>query len=49
MAGIIYVKVALYLEADVEKEEAQEIVEAMDYNFKHTMISHTEIKDLEVS
>ena len=44
MAGIIYVQVALYLEADVDEEEAQEIVEEMDYDFKHKMISHTEVK-----
>ena len=45
--GIVYVKVALYMECDVEDDEAQEIVSEMDYEFKHPMISHTEIKDIE--
>jgi len=45
--GVIYVKVALYLECDVDEEEEQEIVNEMDYNFSHPMISHTEIKDIE--
>ena len=47
MQGIIYVKVALYLNADVTEEEAQEIVNEMDYNFSHTMIDHTEIQGIE--
>ena len=44
-AGIIYVTVALYLEADADEEEQQEIVSEVDYEFKHPMISHTEIKE----
>ncbi len=44
-AGIIYVTVALYLEADADEEEQQEIISEVDYEFKHPMISHTEIKE----
>ena len=44
--GIIYVKVALYLEADVDDEEAQEIVADMSYDFNHVMISATEIQEI---
>lgn len=47
MQGIIYVKVAIYLNADVSEEEAQVIVEDMDYKFKHVMIDHTEIQEVE--
>lgn len=47
MQGIIYVKVALYLETDVDEVTAQEIVSEMDYDFKHTLISHTEIQGIE--
>jgi len=47
MQGIIYVKVALYLEADADEDEVQEIVSEMDYNFSHPMISHTEIQEAE--
>ena len=46
-SGVVYVKVALYMNADVDQEEAQEIVENMDYDFKHIMISHTEVKEIE--
>jgi len=47
MQGIIYIRVALYLETDVSETEAQEIVNEMDYEFDHPLISHTEIKDIE--
>ena len=47
MKGIIYVKVALYLNQDVDEEQEQEIVSEMDYNFDHPMIDHTEIKEIE--
>ena len=47
MQGVIYVKVAIYLNADVDEDEAQEIVNEMDYEFKHTMIDHTEIQGIE--
>jgi hypothetical protein len=46
MQGIIYVKVALYLETDVTEEQAQEIVNEMDYEISHQLISYTEIKEI---
>jgi hypothetical protein len=45
--GIIYVKVALYLEADADEEEVQEIVSEMDYEFRHPMIQETKIQEVE--
>lgn len=47
MQGIIYVKVALYLERDADEDEVQEIVNEMDYEFHHPMIQETEIKEIE--
>lgn len=44
-SGIIYVTVALYLNKDVDEEEQRAIVFEMDYQFKHPLISHTEIKE----
>jgi len=44
MQGIIYIKVALYLETDVTEEQAQEIVNEMDYEISHPLINHTEIQ-----
>jgi hypothetical protein len=48
MKGIIYVKVALYLECDATEAEAQKILQEVDYEFKHPLISHTAIKDVEI-
>ena len=45
--GIIYVKVALYLECDADEDEVQGIVNEMDYEFNHPMIQQTEIKEVE--
>ena len=45
--GIIYVKVALYLECDADEDEVQEIVSEMDYNFSHPMIQETNIQEVE--
>jgi len=47
MKGIVYVKVALFLECDATESEVQEIVSEMDYEFKHRMISETKIIDHE--
>lgn len=47
MRGVVYVKVALYLETDLTEEEVQEMVSEMDYGFDHKMISHTEIIEVE--
>jgi len=41
--GIIEVKVKLFLNADVNEDEAREIVENMDYSFDHEMIADAEI------
>lgn len=41
--GIIEVTVKLFLETDVDQDTAQEIVENMDYECSHGLISHTEI------
>ena len=46
MQGIIYVKVALYLESDADEDEVQEIVNEMDYEFRHPMVQETEIKEI---
>lgn len=46
MRGVIYVKLALYLELDVDDEQAQEIVNELDYDVKHNLISHTEIQEI---
>ena len=46
MKGIIYVKVALYLEQDQTEEEVQRIVSETDYEFNHYLISHTETKEI---
>ncbi len=46
MQGIIYVRVALYLETDVTEEQAQEIINEMDYDISHPLISHTEIQEI---
>jgi hypothetical protein len=43
MIGIIEVTVKLYLETDVDEETACEIVENMDYDFNHPLISDTDI------
>jgi hypothetical protein len=40
MAGIIDVTTRLYLEQDVNEEEAQKIVDNMDYKFEHELIAH---------
>ncbi len=47
MQGIIYVKVALRLNADVDEKEAQEIVNEMDYDFQHRMICDYSIESIE--
>jgi len=47
MKGIVYVKVALYLECDATESEVQEIVSEMDYEFKHPLIAETKILDHE--
>ncbi len=41
--GIIEVIVKLKLERDVNEEEAREIVEDLCYDFKHELISSSEI------
>ena len=45
-SGVVYVKVALYMNADVDLAEAQEIVAEMDYEPRHLMISHSEVKEV---
>jgi len=46
MKGIIYVKVALYLECDATEEECRNIVQEMDYEFQHKLISKTKIQEI---
>jgi hypothetical protein len=41
--GVIEVTVKLRLEMDVDKEDAREIVENLDYSFRHPLIQDTEI------
>jgi DNA-dependent RNA polymerase auxiliary subunit epsilon len=41
--GIIELTVKLYLETDVDAEQAREIVDEMNYDIKHPMIQDTEI------
>ena len=41
--GTIEVTVRLYLDCDVEEDEARNIVENMDYDFDHLLIQDTEI------
>jgi len=45
--GIIYLKVALYLECDADEQEVQDIVSEMDYDFSHPMIQDTKILETE--
>ena len=47
MQGTIKVEVKLFLEMDVDEETVAEIIENMDYNFKHKLIADTEIVDAE--
>jgi len=44
--GIVYLQVALYLEADADDDEIQDIVSEMDYSFTHPMISDTEVQGI---
>jgi hypothetical protein len=46
MQGVIYVKVALYLETDVTEDQAQEIVNEMNYEITHPLINNTEIQEI---
>jgi DNA-dependent RNA polymerase auxiliary subunit epsilon len=41
--GVIEVTVKLYLQVDLDEEDARELVENVDYHFNSNMISHTEI------
>ena len=47
--GVIEVKVKIYLEIDLDEEDARELVENMDYNFEHPLISHTEIVEDDIA
>ena len=47
MQGIIYVRVALYLECDATEEEVKEIVDEMDYDFQHPAIQEMKIEGVE--
>jgi hypothetical protein len=46
--GIIEIKVRLFLNYDVNETEAQEIIDEMDYQFKHSTIGNTEIIEHEL-
>lgn len=48
MKGIICVTVKLFLETDVDETEAQEIVDELNYDFKHEMVTDSEIIDYEL-
>lgn len=39
----IYLTVRLDLSVPIEKEEVQEVVSELDYNFEHNYITNTEI------
>jgi len=43
VTGVIEIVVKLRLECDVTKEEAEELVAEVDYNFDHPLIDSTEI------
>jgi len=45
--GVIYVKVRIKLEANVDEQEMDTIVQNMDYNFSHIMIQGTEVVEQE--
>jgi hypothetical protein len=47
MKGVVYVKVAVYFELDLSDEQIDEVISEVDYDFKHNLISHTEIKGVE--
>lgn len=49
--GIIYLKIKIKLNYDMTEEEAQEMVEDLDYDFNDTKnrIATTEIVDLETN
>ena len=49
MTEYIDVNVRLYLEADVNAVEAKEIIETMDYDFIHSLISDTNIFHYEIN
>jgi len=46
MKGIIYLRVALYLETDVTEEEVQDIVQEVDYEFNHPLVAETKIQEI---
>tara|TARA_R110002110_G_scaffold14438_1_gene67158 strand:- start:1450 stop:1623 length:174 start_codon:yes stop_codon:yes gene_type:complete len=41
--GIIEITMKLYLDMDVDEDQARDIVENGDYNFSHPLVVHTEI------
>ena len=43
MKGKIYVKVAIYLELDLDQESIDDMLTEVDYNFNHPLISETRI------
>ncbi len=45
--GIIYLRVKCYLELDVSEGKAQDIVNELEYEINHELISDTNIEDLD--
>ena len=45
--GVIEINVRLYLNVDVDENEARDIIDNMDYGFEHSLIADSDIYNFE--
>lgn len=44
--GVVYITVKVRFETDLTEDEIRKVSEELDYNFKHKLISDTEIVEV---